>query len=50
MSENIKTSPLSEARASITSIGDLIRAHVGAVAVNSRRHGAYADARKTLSL
>lgn len=50
MSENIKTSPLSEARVFIASVGGAIRAHVGAVAVNSNGHGAYADARKTLSL
>lgn len=50
MSENTKTSPLSEAWAFITSIGGAICAHVGAVAVNSNGHGVYADARKTLSL
>lgn len=50
MSENTKTSLLSEVRAFIASIGGAIRAHVGAVVVNSIRHGVYADARKTLSL
>ena len=50
MSENIKTSPLSEARAFIASIGGAIRAYAGAVAVNSNGHGVHAHARKTLSL
>lgn len=50
MSENTKTSPLSEAWAFITRIAGAIRAHVGEVAVSSNGHGVYADARKTLSL
>jgi hypothetical protein len=50
MTEDTKTSPLSEAWAFITSIGDIIRAPGGAVAMNNNGHGAYADARKTLSL
>ncbi|WP_157979480.1 hypothetical protein [Rhodoferax ferrireducens] len=50
MTEGTKTSPLSEASAFITNIGNAIRPHVGAVAVNSNGRGVYTGARKTLSL
>ena len=50
MTESTQTSPVSEARAFIASIGGAIRPNVGAVAVNCNGRGAYADARKTLSL
>ena len=46
MTESTKTSPLSETSTFITSIADAIRPNVGAVAVNSNGHGAYADLEK----
>ena len=49
MTEYTKTGPLSDAWAFNRSIDDVMRAPVGAVAVNSNGHGVYADARKTLS-
>ena len=50
MIQQTQTGPLSEASASITSIGGAIRPHVDAVAANIGRHGVYVGNRKTLSL
>ena len=50
MTESTKIDPLNDARASIASIGDVIRAPVGAVAMNGHGHSVYASARKILSL
>lgn len=50
MTQNTKTCPLRDAWTSITSVDNVIRAHVDAVAVNSYGYGTSVGARKTLSL